>query len=687
MAGSSKADMDRFADGSMLLQVSNVFPDIESDIIRKDLSFTHSAEQTINRILDGTIIQSSPQKNNSSGSYACSSTDINSDSDLDLPPLKLKVNPRCPPRGSYGNASKYDNDVIDLSQDDHSDTDVNSDSDPELPDLDNPTGKHNNDESNVDSSNQIENISAAKTREKNNYNLKKTSNTHTHTDTSHKCNANLCSSETACDLAGDPSSKMVENDFRPNFSVHISDDSDEDYGPLTNRLGLAERCGLGAKSRLFTKVSSAASDSKVAQHERDASDSFGSVQGVKRKSNILVDSNQADHNCEDVPQKKAKKKRSPEEIAESKRLAEEKRAERVRALEDKKAQKQRESDMKKALQENKRHYRAGDCVKYLTVSVDPGVINSGQLGAGIFKACGDLGAKCVTEPQFVPNTITWKREVLDCSQATAVKKEVVEEDVLAVIPTHDFVSMVTNYTQMQQGLGQAGAMTVRDYIQTLQSVYAGKAISVFVMGKEKYFSDLKLSNKRNHREAVLNVGGGDGQRPRKTKKGGSDRVISRVEMEEALIDAQLHTNCIVQFAETSQDAADLVKSFTKAVADKPAKRDRLENVFDFLAEGAAGVKVDKNGNGLLKVWKHQLLQFKNVGPDMAEAIIAVYPSPRLLYEAYKSCTTEKEAQKLLENIVVRRGAGVLVTNRRIGKELSRKIHSLFTSTDSEFIIK
>lgn len=62
MAGSSKADMDRFADGSMHLQVSNVFPDIESDIIRKDLSLTHSAEQTINRILDGTVLSSSTSR-------------------------------------------------------------------------------------------------------------------------------------------------------------------------------------------------------------------------------------------------------------------------------------------------------------------------------------------------------------------------------------------------------------------------------------------------------------------------------------------------------------------------------------------------------------------------------------------------------------------------------------------------
>lgn len=43
-----------------------------------------------------------------------------------------------------------------------------------------------------------------------------------------------------------------------------------------------------------------------------------------------------------------------------------------------------------------------------------------------------------------------------------------------------------------------------------------------------------------------------------------------------------------------------------------------------------GVKVDKNGVGLLKVWKHQLLQLKNISPDIAQAILAVYPSPLML---------------------------------------------------------
>ena len=42
------------------------------------------------------------------------------------------------------------------------------------------------------------------------------------------------------------------------------------------------------------------------------------------------------------------------------------------------------------------------------------------------------------------------------------------------------------------------------------------------------------------------------------------------------------------------------------------------------------MKVDRSGHGLLKVWKQQLLQFKNVSPDVAQALIAAYPSPQLL---------------------------------------------------------
>lgn len=205
-----------------------------------------------------------------------------------------------------------------------------------------------------------------------------------------------------------------------------------------------------------------------------------------------------------------------------------------------------------------------------------------------------------------------------------------------------------------------------------------------VIGLEKYFREIKTTQQRQHREAVLATG----QSLEKTKtKKHFNTEVSRLDVEEAVTDAQLLTGCVVQMLDTPEDITDLVRSYTKAVAEKPSKKDRLNTVFSFHEDGTTGVKVDKSGHGLLKVWKQQLLQFKNVSPDIAEAIIAEYPSPRLLMKAYDRCNTQEEGVKILENIVVRRGAGVLETTRRVGKEMSRRFYSFFTNTDATFTIK
>ncbi|ELU07229.1 hypothetical protein CAPTEDRAFT_98058 [Capitella teleta] len=98
-------------------------------------------------------------------------------------------------------------------------------------------------------------------------------------------------------------------------------------------------------------------------------------------------------------------------------------------------------------------------------------------------------------------------------------------------------------------------------------------------------------------------------------------------------------------------------------------------------------KVTKEGRGLLSLWRQHIQQFRNVTAEVANAIIAEYPSPRDLYQAYLSCENQNKAEQLLQDIVVRRGAGVIATNRRIGKELSRKIYLLMTSCDPDLIIK
>uniref|UniRef100_A0A8W8JEU4 ERCC4 domain-containing protein n=1 Tax=Magallana gigas TaxID=29159 RepID=A0A8W8JEU4_MAGGI len=107
-------------------------------------------------------------------------------------------------------------------------------------------------------------------------------------------------------------------------------------------------------------------------------------------------------------------------------------------------------------------------------------------------------------------------------------------------------------------------------------------------------------------------------------------------------------------------------SFVVIGMEKYIWKDRLQTAF--FDDGVSTVKVDKNGQGLLKVWKQQLLQFKNISPDIADAIVQAYRSPHLLME-------------------VIRGAGVLETSRRVGKEMSRRIHTFVTSSNPNEIIK
>ena len=60
------------------------------------------------------------------------------------------------------------------------------------------------------------------------------------------------------------------------------------------------------------------------------------------------------------------------------------------------------------------------------------------------------------------------------------------------------------------------------------------------------------------------------------------------------------------------------------------RKNRFDSVFSFLEAGSSGVRADKTGNGLVKVWKLQLQQLHNLGPDVATAIVTSFPSPLAL---------------------------------------------------------
>ncbi len=91
----------------------------------------------------------------------------------------------------------------------------------------------------------------------------------------------------------------------------------------------------------------------------------------------------------------------------------------------------------------------------------------------------------------------------------------------------------------------------------------------------------------------------------------------------------------------------------------------------------------KGSTGLSSLWQHHLTKLPMVALETAESIIAEYPMPRSLIEAYDN---NPNGHDLLANIPVRRAGGPLTSVRKIGPELSKKIHALYTNTDPDFVL-
>lgn len=164
--------------------------------------------------------------------------------------------------------------------------------------------------------------------------------------------------------------------------------------------------------------------------------------------------------------------------------------------------------------------------------------------------------------------------------------------------------------------------------------------------------------------------------------------MSRVDMEEALVDLQLHTEAQVRMVQSWKELADFACAFTKAVAEAPFKKLRDQTSFSFCLEKdwAGGTRVDPAGRGLALVWRRQIQQLNRVSLEMASAVVDAYPSPQLLVQAYQRCFSEQECQNLLADIQVRRGEGVTATSRRVGPELSRRIYLQMTTLQPDLIL-
>lgn len=251
--------------------------------------------------------------------------------------------------------------------------------------------------------------------------------------------------------------------------------------------------------------------------------------------------------------------------------------------------------------------------------------------------------------------------------------------VLVLLLTEAFVSMIYNFKQGSLGSTEKGKETLRSFVTDITARTAGKALSLAIMDQEKCFSAPKTPRRR--KQGLANREQAKEKKKQRPPEANTGPMVSRVDMEEALVDLQLHTHAQARIVQSWKELADFTCTFTKAVAEAPFKKLRDQTSFSFCLESdwARGMKVDRAGRGLAQVWRRQIQQLNRVSLEMASAVVATYPSPQLLVQAYQRCFSEQERQNLLADIQVRRGEGVTSTSRRVGPELSRRIYLQMTT--------
>ncbi|KFP70455.1 Crossover junction endonuclease EME1, partial [Acanthisitta chloris] len=359
---------------------------------------------------------------------------------------------------------------------------------------------------------------------------------------------------------------------------------------------------------------------------------------------------------------------------------------RRKEREAKKRQQEEEKERRKALAKMLKAQRPGECQKYITVVLDP-VLLQVEGGGQILSALQAANYSCVVEDQAVPCSITWRRKTVS-PQMGGGDEWTEEPNVLVLLGLEEFLSMAHSYKQEAAGCAEGQKETLQSYVAHVMEKMPGKILALAVVGVENYFRALGAQSKHRQRQAAASGSQGKQSKQRRKEAKDSGLELTKRDMEEALVDLQLCTQVQVSFFESCEELGEFATMFAKAVAEAPFKREREKTGFSFYLEKGwcGGVKVDQSGKGLLKVWKRQIQQFNRVSPEMAEAIVSAYPSPQLLVQAYGRCSSEQEQENMLANISVCRGEGVTATSRRIGPELSRRIYLQMTSHNPDLYL-
>ncbi|XP_025059404.1 probable crossover junction endonuclease EME2, partial [Alligator sinensis] len=294
---------------------------------------------------------------------------------------------------------------------------------------------------------------------------------------------------------------------------------------------------------------------------------------------------------------------------------EQQRADRARKKAQDALQKRQRREAAQAL----RLLRPEQCLKYVAVCVHPGLLEDPGSDA-LIEALSSLECSYCIEPQAVPYSITWRRNIphsLSSTDGPTMKSEE-EKEVLVLVDPRDFLKRLFSVFQSLSG---APSDSRPDLSQVLPldgpEGPPTKNCSLAVIGLDAY----RWYNRGWDRQQAL-CSGEQGQQEDPRFQPCPELSMTKQEIEEVLVVLQLWANTMVSFLDTWQEFSQHVSALTKAIAKRPYKKQRETELFSFCTDGkwSSGVRVEKDGTGLRQAWKRQIQQFNRVSPAAAAAI-------------------------------------------------------------------
>jgi len=415
-----------------------------------------------------------------------------------------------------------------------------------------------------------------------------------------------------------------ENNYAGGYDMEVARGDDEDCVQISSDED-------GSEGRIhFSEVvpASVISRNDFSEELPSLAPIFSKPQNKKRPRSPLINSPEMENFPPNMSKADIKKRQ-----AEIKRKAREE--EKQRKID----QKQKEKDVKMREKMIKKADTLEECTKWLRVVLPSSL--DGSLLSYITVALDDAEIPHRLEGGGVGEGIVFQR----VDPRTDQEKR---ENFAAVVVTGEQLS----------GIVAAGSLS--EAVSCWKRSLRCQHLTLIVWGLDRHFKGLRGANKQNKRLAI----------------------------ETCLVSLLLDSDVSHRATDAPSDVASYVCHLARAVAQRPYKQAALAEVSCFsswYAESAnvCPVKVTPELVGLSKLWRQQLRQFTSVGLEAAEAIADRYPSPALLMEAFAS---SPDPSLLLADIPVVRGVGPTQTNRKVGKELSRKMCQFFTTDDPDRVL-